>query len=43
MALEQDNAAVITEQSSLATEMQTLRQYAFMAASPRRGTDRSHR
>ncbi len=31
MALEQDNAAVITEQSSLATEMQTLRQYAFMA------------
>jgi uncharacterized protein YaaN involved in tellurite resistance len=31
LALEQDNAAVVTEQASLATEIQTLRQYAFMA------------
>lgn len=30
-ALEQDNAAVVTEQSSLAMEMETLRQYAYMA------------
>jgi uncharacterized protein YaaN involved in tellurite resistance len=31
LALEQDNAAVLAEQASLATEIQTLRQYAFMA------------
>ena len=30
-ALEQDNAAVVTEQSSLAMEMETLRQYAYLA------------
>jgi uncharacterized protein YaaN involved in tellurite resistance len=30
-ALEQDNAAIVTEQASLATEMETLRQYAFLA------------
>ena len=32
LALEQDNAAILTEQASLATEMETLRQYAFLAA-----------
>jgi uncharacterized protein YaaN involved in tellurite resistance len=32
LALEQDNAAVLTEQASLATEMETLRQYAYLAA-----------
>lgn len=31
LALEQDNAAIVTEQASLATEMETLRQYAFLA------------
>jgi uncharacterized protein YaaN involved in tellurite resistance len=31
LALEQDNAAILTEQASLATEMETLRQYAFLA------------
>lgn len=31
LALEQDNAAIVTEQASLAREMETLRQYAFMA------------
>ena len=31
LALEQDNAAIATEQASLATEMETLRQYAFLA------------
>lgn len=31
LALEQDNAAILNEQSSLATEMETLRQYAFLA------------
>lgn len=30
-ALEQDNAAILSEQASLATEMETLRQYAFLA------------
>ncbi len=30
-SLEQDNAAVVTEQSSLAMEMETLRQYAYLA------------
>jgi uncharacterized protein YaaN involved in tellurite resistance len=32
LALEQDNAAILVEQSSLAREMETLRQYAFLAA-----------
>lgn len=32
LALEQDNAAILNEQSSLGTEMETLRQYAFLAA-----------
>ena len=32
LALEQDNAEILTEQASLATEMETLRQYAFLAA-----------
>jgi uncharacterized protein YaaN involved in tellurite resistance len=32
LALEQDNAAIVTEQTSLATEMETLRQYAYLAA-----------
>jgi uncharacterized protein YaaN involved in tellurite resistance len=32
IALEQDNAAILTEQASLATEMETLRQYAYLAA-----------
>ena len=31
LALEQDNAAILTEQASLSTEMETLRQYAFLA------------
>jgi hypothetical protein len=31
LALEQDNAAILNEQASLATEMETLRQYAFLA------------
>jgi uncharacterized protein YaaN involved in tellurite resistance len=31
LALEQDNAAILTEQASLNTEMETLRQYAFLA------------
>ncbi len=31
LALEQDNAAIVAEQASLATEMETLRQYAFLA------------
>ena len=31
LSLEQDNAAIVTEQASLATEMETLRQYAFLA------------
>ena len=31
LALEQDNAAILTEQVSLNTEMETLRQYAFLA------------
>ena len=31
LALEQDNAAIVTEQASQATEMETLRQYAFLA------------
>jgi uncharacterized protein YaaN involved in tellurite resistance len=31
LALEQDNAAIVAEQTSLATEMETLRQYAFLA------------
>ena len=31
LALEQDNAAILSEQASLATEMETLRQYAFLA------------
>src|ERR1035437_6809752 len=32
LAMEQDDAAILTEQASLATEMETLRQYAFLAA-----------
>ena len=31
LALEQDNAAILAEQASLATEMETLRQYAYLA------------
>jgi uncharacterized protein YaaN involved in tellurite resistance len=31
LSLEQDNAAILTEQASLATEMETLRQYAYLA------------
>jgi len=31
LALDQDNAAILIEQASLATEMETLRQYAFLA------------
>lgn len=31
LALEQDNAALVGEEASLATEMETLRQYAFLA------------
>jgi len=31
LALERDNAAILTEQASLATEMETLRQYAYLA------------
>lgn len=31
LALDQDNAAILVEQASLATEMETLRQYAYLA------------